>query len=129
MSFDIIRAERLKTKEQWAELREQFRKDRTPTSEPTYPTHILRRKNEVVGSFCVNSPTVYLQMDKEKCSARDSQIMWGILESILAEYGIRSYILPCEKTSPFFPMADKRLDRIVGEQGCLDHHLFKKKIR
>ena len=129
MNFEtLVRAEPLETQEQWEELLEQFQKGRGPRSKPLLPTHLLRRKGEVVGSFCVGSPTVHLQLDKEKCNWRDSLTMWCILESLMMENNINEYVIACEPTSPFYNLLQKRLLKITGEENCENWHLFKRNI-
>lgn len=129
MNFEtLVRAEPLETQEQWEELLEQFQKGRGPRSKPLLPTHLLRRKGEVVGSFCVGSPTVHLQMDKEKCNWRDSLIVWSVLESLMMENNINEYVIACEPTSPFYNLLQKRLLKITGEENCENWHLFKRNI-
>lgn len=129
MNFEtLVRAEPLETQEQWEELLEQFQKGRGPRSKPLLPTHLLRRKGEVVGSFCVGSPTVHLQMDKEKCNWRDSLIVWSVLESLMMENNINEYVIACEPTSPFYNLLQKRLLKITGEENCENWHLFKRNL-
>ena len=120
----LIRAEPLETKKQWKELLEQFRKYRSSRSNPVFPTHLLRRKGDVVGSFCVGSPTVHLQMDKDRCNWRDSLIVWSILESLMLENEIGSYAIACEETSPFYNLLEKRLSKVTGEDNCEEWKLF-----
>ena len=126
--IEYLRAEPLETQKQWEELLEQFRKGRGPRSKPLLPTHLLRRKGEVVGSFCVGSPTVHLQMDKEKCNWRDSLIVWSVLESLMLENNINQYVIACEPTSPFYNLLQKRLLKITGEENCENWHLFKRNL-
>ena len=129
MNFEtLVRAEPLETQEQWEELLEQFQKGRGPRSKPLLPTHLLRRKGEVVGSFCVGSPTVHLQMDQEKCNWRDSLIVWSVLESLMLENNINQYVIACEPTSPFYNLLQKRLLKITGEENCENWHLFKRNL-
>tara|TARA_R100000808_G_scaffold23998_1_gene54206 strand:- start:924 stop:1313 length:390 start_codon:yes stop_codon:yes gene_type:complete len=129
MNFEtLVRAEPLETQEQWEELLEQFQKGRGIRSNPVFPTHLLRRKGEVVGSFCVGSPTVHLQMDKEKCNWRDSLIVWSVLESLMLENNINQYVIACEPTSPFYNLLQKRLLKITGEENCENWHLFKRNL-
>ena len=128
MSLDFLRAEPLETQEQWDELLEQFRKGRGIRSNPVFPTHLLRKEGEVVGSFSVGSPTVHLQMDKEKCNWKDSLVMWSILESLMLENNISSYVIACDVTSPFHNLLEKRLPKIIGEKNCEEWHLFKRNL-
>lgn len=128
MSLDFLRAEPLETKAQWNELLKQFRKGRGIRSNPVFPTHLLRKEGEVVGSFSVGSPTVHLQMDKEKCNWKDSLVMWSILESLMLENKIDKYVVACEPTSPFYKLLQKRLLKIKGEENCEEWHLFKRNI-
>jgi len=126
MSLDHLRAEPLETKEQHKELLEQFRRTRTEGSTPVFPTHVLRKEGRIIGSFCLGSPTVLLQMDKDLCTKRDSLGMWSILESLMLENRITKYLILCEETSPFHPLLDKRLDRIRGENNNEHWHLFER---
>ena len=128
MSLDFLRAEPLETQKQWEELLEQFRKGRGIRSNPVFPTHLLRKGKEVVGSFSVGSPTVHLQLDKEKCNWRDSLTMWCILESLMMENKINEYVIACEPTSPFYNLLQKRLLKITGEENCENWHLFKRNL-
>ena len=127
MSLDHLRAEPLETQTQHQELLEQFRKTRSASSTPVHPTHVLRKEGNIIGSFCISSPTVHLQMDKEICTPRDSLGMFSILESLMLENRIMKYLILCEQTSPFHALLDKRLERIKGEQNCTDWHLFERK--
>ena len=126
MSLGYLHAEPLETEEQYKELLEQFRRTRTESSTPVHPTHVLRKEGRIIGSFCIGSPTVHLQMDPEYCTRRDSLGMWSILESLMLENRILKYLILCEKTSPFHPVLDKRLDRISGEKNCEDWNLFER---
>ena len=126
--IEYLRAEPLETQKQWEELLEQFRKGRGIRSNPVFPTHLLRKSKEVVGSFSVGSPTVHLQLDKEKCNWRDSLTMWCILESLMMENKINEYVIACEPTSPFYNLLQKRLLKITGEENCENWHLFKRNL-
>ena len=126
--IEYLRAEPLETQKQWEELLEQFRKGRGPRSKPLLPTHLWRKGKEVVGSFSVGSPTVHLQLDKEKCNWRDSLTMWCILESLMMENKINEYVIACEPTSPFYNLLQKRLLKITGEENCENWHLFKRNL-
>jgi hypothetical protein len=126
MSLDHLRAEPLETKEQHKELLEQFQRTRTESSTPVHPTHVLRKEGRIIGSFCLGSPTVLLQMDREYCTKRDSLGMWSILESLMLENRITKYLILCEETSPFHSLLDKRLPRITGDKDSRDWHLFER---
>ena len=128
MSLDRMRVERINTPEQYQELLKQHRETHSETGHPVFPTHLVRMQGKVVGSFCLTSPTVHMQMDKRHMKVRDSLLMFNILESLMLENGINRYLIACEETSPYYGILDKRLNKILGEEDSLNWHLFKREL-
>jgi len=126
MSLDRMRVERINTPEQYQELLKQHRETHSENGHPVLPTHLVRMEGKIVGSFCLTSPTVHMQMDKRFMKARDSLLMFNILESLMLENGISRYVIACEETSPYYGILNKRLNKIVGEDDSLNWHLFKR---
>ena len=128
MSLDRMRVERINTPEQYQELLKQHQETHSETGHPVFPTHLVRMEGKVVGSFCLTSPTVHMQMDKRHMKVRDSLLMFNILESLMIENGIKNYLFACEETSPYHQILDKRLRKISGTDGCQEFHLFKREL-
>mgnify|MGYP003120929926 CR=1 FL=1 len=59
---------------------------------------------------------------------RDTVSMWTAIEAILLDRGIRNYVIPIEKTSPMYEIAEKRLNKITGTDNCTDFNLFERSI-
>jgi hypothetical protein len=74
---------------------------------PIFPTHFVRKGNEIVGCFSIYSPTVVFQA----------------CDTLMTEQGYHSYILPCEPESPYFSLLSKRLNTIQTKEGD-DFKLF-----
>ena len=76
---------------------------------PIMPTHVVKKGEEIVGAFCLYSPTVYWWMHTQKVKVRDSQSIFQTMSALLANDGVVNFILPCEPESPYFPILSKRL--------------------
>lgn len=69
-----------------------------------FPTHAVMDAGEMVGyaSVCA-TPTVNVWLHSKKVNALNSVKLLGHLEAALRMQGLREYIMPCSKESPFFP--------------------------
>lgn len=90
---------------------------------PIFPTHFVRKGNEIVGCFSIYSPTVYWWMAPEFIKPRESLSVFQACDTLMTEQGYQSYILPCEPESPYFSLLSKRLNTIQTKEGD-DFKLF-----
>ena len=81
-----------------------------------YPTHMIERDGEIVGyvSVCA-TPIVNVWLDSKKVQALDSVRLLTRLEQRLEAEGLRQYIMPCAKDSPFFKRMVRLGFRAVAE--------------
>jgi len=73
-----------------------------------YPTDIIKQGDEVVGyiSVCA-TPIVTVWAHSKKIKAIQSVRLLQNLEDRMRAQGMNHYIMPCEKTSPYFPYMQK----------------------
>ena len=90
---------------------------------PLMPTHVVMKGDDIVGSFCLFSPTVYWWMHTKRMRVRDSHYVFQAISTLLANEGIHKFILPCEPESPYFSLMSNRLDYHPGTEGG-DWRLF-----
>ena len=88
-----------------------------------FPTHIVRKGNEIVGSFCLYSPTVYWWMHSGKTKVRDTLSVYQTLSALLANEGVLDFILPVEPESPNFHFLSNKLNYLPSVVGN-DFKLF-----
>ena len=87
------------------------------------PTHIVKKGGDIVGAFCLFSPTVYWWMHTTKVKGRDSLSIFQTMSALLANEGVIDFILPCEPESPYFHYLSKKLNYHRGTEGG-DWRLF-----
>ena len=90
---------------------------------PLMPTHIVKKGEDIVGAFCLFSPTVYWWMHTTKTRGRDSFSIFQTMSALLANEGVNRFILPCEPESPYFNLLSKKLSYHPGTDGG-DWRLF-----
>jgi len=75
---------------------------------PLYPTHLVKRGDDVVGyiSFLA-TPVVSPWLHSKKVRARDSLSLLNIIENMAAARGCRTILMPCAEHSPFYPVMEK----------------------
>ena len=90
---------------------------------PLMATHVVTKGNDIVGAFCLFSPTVYWWMHTKKIRGRDSYSVFQAMSALLANEGIHKFVLPCELESPYFSLLSKKLNYHPGTEGG-DWRLF-----
>ncbi len=90
---------------------------------PLMPTHVVTKGNDIVGAFCLFSPTVYWWMHTKKVRGRDSYSVFQAMDALLANEGVHEFVLPCEPESPYFSLLSKKLSHLSGTEG-VDWRLF-----
>jgi len=90
---------------------------------PLMPTHVVMKGDDIVGAFCLFSPTVYWWMHTKKIRGRDSYSVFQAMSALLANEGIHKFVLPCESESPYFSLLSKKLSHHSGTEGG-DWRLF-----
>tara|TARA_R100000808_G_C2132967_1_gene141834 strand:- start:498 stop:875 length:378 start_codon:yes stop_codon:yes gene_type:complete len=90
---------------------------------PIMPSHVVRKDDNIVGAFCLTSPTVYWWMHTKKIRGRDSYSVFQAMSALLSEDGIHKFILPCEPESPYFSLLSNKLGYYPGTDGG-DWRLF-----
>lgn len=81
-----------------------------------YPTHVIRKDGQVAGyvSVCA-TPIVNVWLHTQKVEALDSVRLLGKLDDYMRMIGQDSYIMPCAKTSPFYPNMERLGFTVLGE--------------
>ena len=87
------------------------------------PTNVVKKGEDIVGAFCLYSPTVYWWMHTQKVKGRDSFSIFQTMSALLANDGVSKFILPCEPESPYFSLLSKKLSHHSGTEGG-DWRLF-----
>jgi len=73
-----------------------------------YPTHIIRKNKEVVGSVSIGSgPLVFWWMDSKKTKALDSIRAIKQVEEEYRSYGFKRAFVLCDEESNYFPHMEK----------------------
>ena len=90
---------------------------------PLMPTHVVKKGEDIVGAFCLYSPTVYWWMHTQKIKGRDSFSIFQIINALLSNDGVSKFVLPCEPESPYFSLLSKKLNHHSGTEGR-DWRLF-----
>ena len=91
--------------------------------QPLMPTHVVTKGNDIVGAFCLFSPTVYWWMHTKKVKGRESLSIFQSMSALLANEGINKFVLPCEPESPYFTLLSNTLSHHSGTEGG-DWRLF-----
>ena len=97
--------------------------DKDGNRHPLMPTHVVTKNEDIVGAFCLYSPTVYWWMHTKKIRGRDSYSVFQAMSSMLANDGVDKFVLPCELESPYFPLLSNKLNYHAGTDGG-DWRLF-----
>lgn len=72
------------------------------------PTHGLIKDDKVVGyTSIMGLPLVHIWVDTNNGTVRDSLSALHQIEAVLRDRGITAYCVPCEETSPFYPLLPK----------------------
>lgn len=88
------------------------------------PTHCLVRDGRIIGyTSIMGMPMVHIWMDTKSATARDSVGGLAQIEAVLRDRGVGDYYMPCQETSPFFPLMQKAGFEPIGT--CV---LFRKKL-
>jgi hypothetical protein len=86
------------------------------------PTHAVMRDGAVIGYVSILAlPVVHVWMDSQKAGVRDSLAMLSQAEAILRDRGAGYYVMPCQETSPFFPLLPKAGFTDLGGNAHLFH--------
>ena len=81
------------------------------------PSHVVKKGREILGAFCLYSPTVYWWMHTKKVKVRDSYSVFQTLNALLANDGVSKYIIPCDLESPYFSLLSNNLNHISSLKG------------
>jgi len=76
------------------------------------PSHVVKKGGEIIGSFCLFSPTVYWWMHTKKVKVRDSLSIFQTMSALLANNGVKDFILPCERESPYSSILSNKLHHL-----------------
>ena len=90
---------------------------------PLMSTHVVMKGDDIVGAFCLFSPTVYWWMHTKKVKGRESLSIFQSMSALLANEGVSKFVLPCEPESPYYPFLSKKLSYHYGTEGG-DWRLF-----
>jgi len=81
-----------------------------------YPTHTVNDGSDMVGYLSVFSiPTVNVWLHTKRVRALDSVRLLAQMNGALGMNGVREYIMPCLKTSPFYPNMERLGFRPIGD--------------
>ena len=81
------------------------------------PTHFVTKGGQVIGAFCLTSPTVYWWMHSQKASMKDSLLAYQSLDALMRHNRIDRYIMPCEPTSPYYKLLNNRCNVLKSADG------------
>ena len=85
-------------------------------------THIVIKNGEIVGSLLIG-PIVDWWMYSTKTNRKDSVMVFVAMETLLANMGIRQYLIHCPKDSPY----SKRMES-SGYTPLYDTTIYQKEI-
>jgi hypothetical protein len=120
-SFTYLQIRPISSEEERMQVYEEAKKD--GNRHPLMPTHIVKKEEEIVGAFCLFSPTIYWWMHTTKVKGRESLSIFQTMSALLADQGVIDFILPCEPESPYFRYLSKKLNYHRGTEGG-DWRLF-----
>lgn len=81
-----------------------------------FPTHVVSKGGDLVGYASLDAtPIVNVWLDSKRVVALDSVRLLVAAEQRLHERGIRTYVMPCARTSPFFPHMGRLGFKLLGE--------------
>jgi len=88
------------------------------------PTHMVVKDGEVIGAFSIQVSCASWWMNEGKAKNRDSLQAFQGMEAIMADRGITSYIMPCEKKSTYWELMQRMGYKIFkGEWGIFHKQL------
>ncbi|MAE81248.1 MAG: hypothetical protein CMB80_00825 [Flammeovirgaceae bacterium] len=86
------------------------------------PTHLVFKHSEIVGAISLNVACISWWLNEGKTSIRDTISLINVMNALMADNGKMSYILPCNRESPYYDMMKKLgFGKMSGDWG-----LFKK---
>ena len=71
-----------------------------------HPSHVIIKGGEVVGAFSVTLPALSWWLHTG-CTPRDSLAAFQGMDTILAERGVSSALVPCERSSPYYKLLER----------------------
>jgi hypothetical protein len=84
--------------------------------EVLFPTHVVKNGNEIVGYLSVcSTPIVNIWLDSKSVAAADSMRLMDLIDGHLRMSGVKEYIMPCAKSSPFFNNMERMGYGVLGE--------------
>ncbi len=90
-----------------------------------YPTHALYKDGKIVGSWCLGGIPLTMHWAHSKLfTARDSIIMNATMDSMMDDRGSSSYLMACNKNSPYHSHMEK-----FGYKKGWDTTLFYKDLK
>ena len=120
-TFTYLNIRPIASEEERLQVYEEAEKD--GDRHPLMPTHVVTKGNDIVGAFCLFSPTVYWWMHTKKVKGRESLSIFQSMSALLANEGVSKFVLPCEPESPYYPFLSKKLSYHPGTEGG-DWRLF-----
>ena len=120
-TFTYLNIRPIASEEERLQVYEEAQKD--GDRHPLMPSHVVTKGNDIVGAFCLFSPTVYWWMHTKKVKGRESLSILQSMSALLANEGVSKFVLPCEPESPYYPFLSKKLSYHSGTEGG-DWRLF-----
>ncbi len=71
--------------------------------EPLFPSHVVTKHGEIIGSVSMNIPLSALWLHTQKATVSDSVKVLAHIEAELRRKLLKSYVVTCGENSPFFP--------------------------
>ncbi len=127
MNLTRVKARPLNTEEDYEKMIKVYQEIK-PDTMPVATTHVIEIDGKISGGFCLHSPTVYWWMVPERNSIRHSMSAFGCMETLMAQEGVKRYILAIEDSSPYLKMVDSRVEKIIGEENNDNWKLFLKEV-
>ena len=87
------------------------------------PSHLVYSDGELVGAFGV-MPMALIWMHPKKARKLDTFFMMASLDALIRQGEDKEYCINCEKSSPFFPLLEKNMDKMYSMQGEEDWKLY-----
>ena len=108
-SLTNLQIRRISSEEERMQVYEEAKKD---GHSALMPTHIVKKGGDIVGAFCLFSPTVYWWMHTTKVRGRDSLSIFQTMSALLTNEGVTNSILPCQPESPYFHLLSNKLQTL-----------------
>ena len=70
------------------------------------PTHAVLKDGRIVGAFSFNNVCLQFWLNEE-CNSRDSLLAGICMNAMAQDRGIESYVIPCRKESPYYPLMER----------------------